>query len=167
MLPDVPAHPDSAEAQNALAELAKLPIARQLGAEQLAHLATLAKFEPAAAGAILQREQAPVDALRIIISGRIALTLVLPQGVEAPVSTVSRGELIGWSSLLGGGPASMRAQAVKPTQCLVVPRDALLEAFDRDPSLGYHLTRHALQVVVDRLHDAHVQLLDLFRNGHA
>lgn len=149
-------------AEAVFAELVKLPIGREVEPDHLRSFSEIAHFEQLGAGTVLQREAERVCELRIVLSGRIALTLPVPGGEVASVGTLSRGELLGWSCLIGGGAAKVRATIVKPTRCLAFPGDRIQALFEQDHELGYHLTRHALSVVIDRLSDAYLQLLDIY-----
>ena len=150
------------ETDAVVSELEGLPIGDELGRDRLAALAPIAVVETIATGTIVQRPGEAARDLRILLTGRIALSLPHPGHPDAQVGTLSRGDLLGWSALLPGSTADTAARAVKVTQCVRLPADALARLCEHDHELGYHLVRHALSHAVRRLHDAHVRLLDVF-----
>lgn len=152
----------TADVEAIFAELNKLPIGRDVDSTHLRSLAEIAQFEQYAAGTVLQVEADRICNMQIVLEGRIALTLPVPGSDSAAVSTISRGEMLGWSCLLGTCSARVRATAVKPTRTLSFPSDRIEVLLESDHEVGYHLMRHALSVVNDRLSDAYVQLLDLY-----
>ncbi len=58
---------------------------------------------------------------------------------------------MGWSALTEDGHAQFRARALSPVATIFFPGERLREACDRDPEMGYHLMKHLLQVVTQRL----------------
>ena len=94
--------------------------------------------------------------LSLIVSGEVILEKI--EGEEViPVQTLRAGEAMGWSALTEDGRAQFRAHAVSPVSTIFFPGDRLREACDRDPAMGYHLTKHLLQVVTQRLDAAREQ----------
>ncbi len=149
-----------------LAELLRLPIGEALGRGHLERLAALGQLESLAQGEELFHEGAPAQVLRIIVDGRVALELAVPGRAPLIVAALSRGDLLGWSALLGGGRGAAEwttsARAAKPSHCLRFDAAALRELCELDHELGYYVMRHAFEVVAQRLADARVHMLDLY-----
>ena len=78
------------------------------------------------------------------------------------VSTISRGELLGWSALLPGRMWQATARTLKPTRLLAIDGTKLRELCDRDHEIGYAVMKHVLTVVGQRLTESRLQLLDMF-----
>ena len=145
-----------------LEQLRELPIGAEVSDDHLQHLARIARLERFETDEVVQREGMATETLRIVAAGRISLTMCVPGTHDVAVGTLSRGELLGWSALIAGGPAEAQAQAVKPSRCIALERTELTELCAQDPELGYHLVRHALKAVVHQLHDVQMQLLAVF-----
>jgi len=127
-----------------------------LAPDQLRKLLPLAGERQYAKGEIVLREGDKSAYLSLIVSGEVILEKV--QGDEVtPVQTLRAGEAMGWSAFTEDGHAQFRAQALSPVSTIVFPGDRLREACDRDPAMGYHLTKHLLQVVTERLDAAREQ----------
>ncbi|MFO7562364.1 MAG: cyclic nucleotide-binding domain-containing protein [Enhygromyxa sp.] len=160
--------PPKADTELVLAELAQLPIGETLGRDHLARLAQIGSIERFSAATCLFREGEPALDLRLIVSGRVSLTLEVPGRAPMIVASLSRGDLLGWSALQGwAGPSTWSASAMssKASVCLRFPGAGLRELCEADHELGFCLMRHAFGVVGRRLRDCRVQLLDLYGDG--
>jgi len=141
------------------------PFFAALDAPELVSLAGIGRVEEVAAGDVILREGDDADAFRVLSQGRVSLKIDVPGRDDLVVATISRGKLLGWSSLLPQSRWVATATAVKPTLVLVFPAVALLALCDDEPRLGYRIARQALQTVSHRLHDTRLQMLDMF-GGH-
>jgi CRP-like cAMP-binding protein len=151
--------------QQVLAELARLPIGEVLGREHLGRMAGIGRVESFPAGACVFRQGEPALDLRVLVSGRIALTLDVPGKAPMMVTALSRGDLLGWSALQGWAAPSKwtaTAMASKPTVCLRFSGSGLRELCELDHELGFYVMRHAFEVVSRRLTDCRVQVLDVY-----
>jgi CRP-like cAMP-binding protein len=149
-----------------LDELLRLPIGEVLGRAHLERLAALGCIESHPHGAVIFHEGEAAELLRIVVEGRISLELTMPGRAAMQIAALSRGDLLGWSALLGRGDAAVRwtntARASKACRCIALDARALRELCELDHELGYYVMRHAFEVVAQRLADARVQLLDLY-----
>lgn len=148
-----------------LDELRRMPAARALTACDPAGVEAMGRMghaEEIADGARLFSAGAPADALRFVVSGRIALTLDLPGSEPHTVGTVGRGELLGWSALRVRGTWTLDARATKPSRCLVFPGAQLRALCDANPRFGLCLMRYAFGVVAMRLADTRLQIIDVY-----
>lgn len=100
----------------------------------------------------------PGDALFVIVSGDVKISLPSETGDEAILATLRPGDVFGELALLDGAPRSASATALGPTETVVLPRDRFrellaMEAGFRDALLASiagelrRLTRH-----VEELH---------------
>ena len=129
---------------------------------QLASIAATAHLELVPEGVEVLREGEEADAVRLLQSGRVTVSLLVPGHGETVLSTLSRGQMLGFSALLPHGRWIAGARSVKPCSLLVLPRDGLLALCEATPAIGYRLMRNALESVAGRLRDARLQLLDIF-----
>jgi CRP/FNR family cyclic AMP-dependent transcriptional regulator len=96
----------------------------------------------------------PGDALFIVSSGAVKITLPSDAGDEAILATLRPGDFFGELALLDGAPRSATAQALEPTETYVLPRQRFRELIATEPvirdallaSLARELRRLTLHV---------------------
>lgn len=69
----------------------------------------------------------PGDALFIIVSGEVKISLPSDTGEEAILATLRPGDVFGELALLDGAPRSASATALGPTETVILPRDRFRE----------------------------------------
>ncbi len=126
---------------------------------QLAGLATEATYP---AGATVLHEGAPVDALGIVVEGRVAIQLHVPDRGMQTILTVEPGDLVGWSALVTPHRSTSTVIALEPTTIVNVDGLALRTAIEADPVLAAAVLSRVLEAVGRRLTATRTQLLDLF-----
>jgi CRP-like cAMP-binding protein len=94
--------------------------------------------------------------------GRLSLSLSDRGENQHTVSTISRGEFVGWSALFPDMVEDGTTRAVKASKCIRFEARHLLEACERTPAFGFELTRFAFRSALHRLYDCHLQLVDLY-----
>jgi CRP-like cAMP-binding protein len=129
--------------------------------ERLTAISTPIRWE---AGSRVFREGDPDSPLYVVEEGRVAIELALPGRGPVTILTVGPGEVFGWSSIFHKRPKTAAARATVPTKAWAIDSTRLRELCDRDPVLGYALTRRILQVVSERLKATRIQLIDVFRD---
>ncbi|MCA9704399.1 MAG: cyclic nucleotide-binding domain-containing protein [Myxococcales bacterium] len=160
--------PNAEQTQAVLEELEQLPLCDSMQGcdpQGLRAMAELGHIERFAADAVIFEAGDPATELRLVVSGRVALSFQHPGTPVRTLGSVSRGDLLGWSALREGGHWTLGARTTKPTRCLTFPGEELRALCEHDHAFGYCLMRYAFEVVAQRLADARVQLLDLY--GHA
>jgi CRP-like cAMP-binding protein len=125
-------------------------------------LAELAVLTSHATGAVLIREGTPVDALGIIVDGRVAIRLSVPGRGVTTVLTVEPGDCIGWSAIVPPYRATSTVVALEPTTVLSFDGPALRATLEAEPALAAVVQRRVLEAVGRRLQATRTQLLDLF-----
>jgi CRP/FNR family cyclic AMP-dependent transcriptional regulator len=143
------------------AELGTLALFSGLRGEELEALASTARVESYAPGAIVFSEGDPPGDLYVIEAGRVTLSMRVPGRSETSVLSLRPGELLGWSALLRR-PRVATARVVAPATLLAFHAPALLELCERDVAIGYRVMRQAFEELADRLSDTRLQLLDVF-----
>jgi CRP-like cAMP-binding protein len=142
--------------------LAGSPFLRGLASGQRRRLAALATRREARPGDVLLNEGARTDALGLVLSGRVALRMMVPERGPITVLTVEPGDLFGWSAVVPPYRSTSTAVALEPTTAVVFPASALLDALDRDEDLAAALYPRILRSVARRLEATRLQLLDVF-----
>jgi CRP-like cAMP-binding protein len=97
---------------------------------------------------------APAEALYLVESGRIALTLpmrIRDNEEEVLVEERLAGQTVGWSALVAPHRFTLRACARSATTVVAFPRVALLEHLAAHPAVGYLVTRNLAAVIGQRL----------------
>jgi CRP/FNR family cyclic AMP-dependent transcriptional regulator len=125
--------------------------------DSLAKLATEVRFE---ADHVLFREDDECSEFYLILSGLVALEIA-PAGQAFRVDTLSSGDELGWSSVLGRGRL-FQARALTPVEALSFDAAALRAMCEADTAFGYALMQRLLVVVADRLQATRLQVLDSF-----
>ena len=83
-----------------------------------------------------------VTCLRLVVSGAVRLSAVVPSGREVVVGLLGAGDVFGELALLGGGPSPVEARAVgSETRIVALPLEALREVVRRAPASAEELLR--------------------------
>lgn len=77
----------------------------------------------------------PGDALFIVTSGAVKISLPSDAGDEAILATLGPGDVFGELALLDGAARSATAAALEPTETLVLPRARFLELIGTEPAV--------------------------------
>ena len=75
----------------------------------------------------------PGDALFVVMSGSIKITLPADTGDEAILATLRPGDFFGELALLDGAPRSATAVAIEPTETFILARDRFRELIATEP----------------------------------
>ncbi len=132
--------------------------------QRLAKIAALFTPLTIPAGIELLHEGEPADHLYILLQGRVSLSVSIPGKAqhEAVVSTLSKGQLVGWSALLPNSTWQASVRSLKPCRLLSIPSTSVRELCEQDHEIGYRLMKNALASVGQRLADSRLQALDIF-----
>ena len=128
----------------------------------LVRLETLARPASYAVGAEILREGDPTRDLGVVVRGRVALRLRVPERGPTSILTVEEGDIIGWSVVIPPNRATSSVIALAPTDLLLIDGTALRAALDADPVLAAAVYRSLLEALANRLRGTRMQLLDLF-----
>ena len=100
-------------------------------------------------GEVVVGQGQAVTCLRLVVSGAVRLSAVVPSGREVVVGLLGAGDVFGELALLGGGPSPVEARAVgSETRIVALPLEALREVVRRAPASAEEL----LRLVASRLH---------------
>lgn len=107
-------------------------------------------------GTFLFREGRPAEKFFLILDGRVVLETGVP-GAAISVQTLRDGDVAGFSWLLEPHRWKFDGRADGTVRAIGVDGARLREACERDPRLGYELTRRFAKVAVQRLEAARSQ----------
>jgi len=118
--------------------------------EARAQLALAARRRDAVRGTLIYGSGVPADGVYLVASGCVALAVHESAGRESIVHLCGPSDSFGEEHLVGGAGA-LSARAVSTTLLLHLPREALLEAMARHPSVAQcalrSVSRRVLQTV--------------------
>ncbi len=135
----------------------------------LAKIASLFTLLNIPAGTELLHEGELADHLYILLEGRVSLSVSIPGKAqhETVVSTLSKGQLVGWSALLPNSTWQASVRSLKPCRLISIPATTVRDLCEQDREIGYYLMKNALAIVGQRLVDSRLQALDIFGGSNA
>ncbi|HSG86871.1 MAG TPA: cyclic nucleotide-binding domain-containing protein [Candidatus Limnocylindrales bacterium] len=133
-----------------------------LPAEVSSIIAELARVQRYDTGDELLREGEESRTFAIVRSGRVALSVLVPERGAVTILTVEPGDIIGWSALTAPHRATSTATALEPVELLAFEGAALRGLLRSDCRLAMTVYPRLLQAVSRRLVATREQLLDLF-----
>ncbi|GAA0319916.1 cyclic nucleotide-binding domain-containing protein [Actinoallomurus spadix] len=142
--------------------LAAHAFARGLPEDQVDRLAEVARYVQVPAGHRLFEEGRSADRFWLIQAGRVTLDLHIPGRGPVIVETLGRGTVLGWSWLFPPYAWRFGALAAEPVRAIALDARAVRVMCAEDPALGYELTRRFAAVMLDRLQNTRMRLLDLY-----
>jgi CRP-like cAMP-binding protein len=114
-------------ARPVLSSLSAIPFFAALDPVALERLASGMRSRRFRRGEVIFHVGDPGDALFVIVSGEIKISLPSETGDEAILATLRSGDVFGELALLDGAPRSASATALAPTETVVLPRDRFRE----------------------------------------
>ena len=129
----------------------------------IAQLATLAKFLRYEAGQEIFAEDELAEQFYVLVSGAVELSFGASWAADAQVThvqTVSHpGYPLGWSSMVEPYAYRATATARAHTRLLALPRDVLEEHANKNPEFGVALMRAIIGLVGDRVRATRLRLI--------
>jgi CRP/FNR family cyclic AMP-dependent transcriptional regulator len=110
-----------------LASLAAIPFFGALDPAALDRLAASMRSRRFRRGEVIFHVGDPGDALFVIVSGEVKISLPSETGDEAILATLRPGDVFGELALLDGAPRSASASALTPAETVILPRDRFRE----------------------------------------
>ena len=114
-------------------------------------------------GQYLFREGEPADAFFLIRHGRVALEIAAPGREPLRFLTINAGEIAGEAWLVPPYRWIFDAQALELTRALSIDARCLREKAEEDHDFGYEMLKRFTAMLVERLHAAQLQMLDVYR----
>jgi CRP-like cAMP-binding protein len=147
--------------------LAEHPFFAGLGRCELDLIAGCARnvrFEP---GEHVFREGGAADSFYVIRFGRVVTEIRSPGRGPIAIQTLGEGEVLGWSWLFPPYRWFHDARAVELVRAVAFDGTCLRGKCESDPRLGYELMKRFAQVIIERLENTRMQLLDVYGNAAA
>ena len=88
----------------------------------------------------------------LLIDGRVQISVQMGNSTEqAPVHTVIPGSIFGEFSLVSDGARSATAHTSEECTCFVFTREQFEAVAEKDPQLGFQVTRNLAEILVGRI----------------
>lgn len=145
-----------------ITELREIPWLEELDDKHLENLVSIAHVRTVGAAEELFREGGIEQFMYIVLDGRIALEMFVPNRGRVRIFTVEPTEIVGWSCVMPVAHRIATAKAVLPSRLMAFEGQKLRELCDADHELGYFLMLHLATVITQRLMVTRLQLLDMF-----
>ena len=114
-------------------------------------------------GVTFMHEGEVTQSLTVIVRGRVALRLRVPERGAVTILTLDPGDLVGWSAIVPPYRATTSATTLEPTELAVFDAAELRELLASDAELAAAFLPPVLETVAARVAATRDQLLDLFR----
>jgi CRP-like cAMP-binding protein len=125
-------------------------------------MASVAQLRSLPAKTVLFREGQDHREIYLVLEGSIALEVRVSGRDSKRLQTVGKGELLGWSPLLGQVEMTATARALQPARLIAIDATQLLAICEHDPRFGLEFMRRTAQALSQRLSATRLQLLDVY-----
>lgn len=110
------------------------PIFEGFNKETLIEIAGIATWRKWSPGTVIFQRGDEGTYLIVLVSGRIKLSLITPQGKELSLRQLEAGSILGEMALLDGQPRSADATAVTATEGYVISKRDFIDILTRNPT---------------------------------
>lgn len=145
-----------------LGKLRSLELTQDLETSHLKRLASMASERSFSEGQIIYSEMMPGKAVYLVEVGQVNIELNIPGKGNIVVNTINDGQWFGWSSIfVAEKQGNKLARAIKPTQVLAFDAQKMQDAWHADHSFENAIIKCTTKVLVDRVRDARLQIVDI------
>jgi CRP-like cAMP-binding protein len=113
-------------------------------------------------GATFMREGEVTSFLAIVVRGRVALRMRVPERGAITILTLDPGDIVGWSAIVAPFRATTTATTLEPTELAVLEAMELRDLLATDHEVAAAFLPKILETVAARVAATRDQLLDLF-----
>ncbi len=144
--------------------LTALPFFAGLSETELKSMSIIANKVSFQRGDLIFRENDPAHTLYLLLDGWVDVVVNTDTKGEQHelVSTLSPGDIFGWSALVDPHVYTASAVCASPVKIIELKGADLLGMFELDPKLCCVIMRRVCQVMADRLHATRLQMVSLF-----
>lgn len=121
-----------------MALVEQIPLFADMPKEQIRSLVGTLHRQAFDKGQLILHQGDPGDSLFVIIAGRVRIYTLSPEGHELSVWIYDEGDFFGEMALLTGEPRSAYAEAMQPTEVLVLHRQAFRDYLLMNPMAAIH-----------------------------
>lgn len=135
------------DADGVAALLAQVPIFGVASPDDLRQLAAQAYPRRLSRGQVLFVEGEPADAMYVVRSGRVKVSVASPRGDELVLSVLGPGDSFGELSLVDGSPRSAGAEAVDDVQLVCLPAAAVQRLMSASAAVSLALAQELAELL--------------------
>ncbi len=143
-------------------ELGAHPLFASLSPSALERISTFTSHVAFQPGDIILSEGGTAEVFYLLRRGKVALSAHAPGKGHLLVQTLGPGETLGLSWLFPPFLWQFDARAVELVEALAIDGPGLRDKLEGDPGLGYELLKRFTPVVLERLQQTRLRLLDLY-----
>ena len=114
------------------------------------------------AGEFLSHEGDDANEFYLVREGRVAMEIGAPGRGRMTFLTAGPDNVVGLSWLVPPHRWTYDARAQEDVRALSFDAGCLRNKFDADPALGYEVMRRFMPIIVERLHNTRLQMLDVY-----
>jgi CRP-like cAMP-binding protein len=116
-------------------------------------------------GATFMHEGDVTKSMSIIVRGRVALRLRVPERGAVTILTLDPGDIVGWSAIVAPYRATTSATTLEPTELATFGAEELREILAGDAEVAAAFLPRVMEAIAARVAATRDQLLDLFRGA--
>ncbi len=129
--------------------------------ENIERLAAISRRVDFPAHHAIFREDELANDVYLITEGRVSLIICAPKVGCRQLMEIGRGELIGWSPLVGRSRLSDTAQTLTPARAIAMDGERVLALCAENPRFGFEFMRRAAETLAERLNATRMQLFKM------
>jgi CRP-like cAMP-binding protein len=138
------------------------PFFADLGEDFVTLVCGCAKNVRFEAGEYLFHEGEGADQLYLIRHGRVGLEIAIPGRGPMTIQTLRAGEIVGVSWLFPPYRWTNDAKALEQVRAISMDATCLRNKCEDDHDLGYDVMKRVVPILIDRLHNTRMQILDVY-----
>jgi CRP/FNR family cyclic AMP-dependent transcriptional regulator len=142
--------------------LSEIPVFASMAPENISTIAGCGRNAVFLDSSYLMREGEPADEFFVIRHGTVAVESYIPPRGPITLQTLHEGDVLGWSWLIPPYRTTFDYRAAGTARVVSFDGVCLRGKCDADPVLGYDLLKLVTGVVVRRLQNITIQLLDVY-----
>jgi CRP/FNR family transcriptional regulator, cyclic AMP receptor protein len=140
-----------------------IPLFADLSIQHQKVIAEMSSIRPFRENEEIFHEGDTSDCLYLVLDGRVALEIHIPNRGRSRILTVEPQEMLGWSGITDVVPRrTLTARSVCDGRLLCIDAPKLIQACEQDHDLGFVVMHHVANVIAGRLMVTRMQLLDMF-----
>lgn len=113
----------------------------QLNDDDIEWMLKTGRKRPVRAGEVIIQQSVPVDAVFILLEGRLAVWLQPRKGPERELARLQAGEIVGEMSFVDARPPSATVKALEDSTVFALPKSVLAAKLTADPSFAARFYR--------------------------
>ncbi|GAB3096289.1 cyclic nucleotide-binding domain-containing protein [Aestuariicella hydrocarbonica] len=130
--------------------------------DQVDFIASCGQLRRFAEGDYLTRENDPADFFYLLLEGHAVIETHQHNQPPVPLLSLTDNDIIGWSWLIPPYRYQFDARALSRLRTVRLDGRCIRAKCDTDPALGFELLKRLAAVLVQRIHGARFQLLDVY-----